>query len=140
MEKGLAFLVGKLTMNKSGFTLIEMLLVLSITSICLFFAIPLRKHDFQSKTLAIYEMEEIIEMGRSMALCENRKVALRFSQDGIYVDGKANLLSGVIFEGDSTIYFKENGHILNPTTIVFSIHDKNYRLIFNLGQGVYHIE
>lgn len=125
-------------MNKSGFTLIEMLLVLSVISVCLFFVIPINKHELQPEAMVIYEIQEIIENGRSTALSKQRKVAMRFVGEVIYVDEESHRLSGISFFEDTTIYFNEKGHILNPKTIVFYIHDQKRQLIFNLGQGVYH--
>lgn len=137
-------------MNNNGFTLLEMLFVLSITSVILFLIPPFNHHIaeslkkeqfftiFQSDVLYIQQMRSTTES----------TIRIRFFNDyyAVYQEDsriiKRDYPRGwnVDTRGERNLEFKRFGTLLSPRTIVFKTKQKNeYHLIFPLGKGRFYI-
>ena len=142
MEKKYIYKVEKLTVNKmKGFTLIEMLFILQIICILELFVLPYANKNIVSSEVVIQNIYLMIENARMDAIHHHQTIELEFLNHSIH---RNNLLiyenSNVLFDDSVNISFNNKGHIRQAKTVYFSINKKEYKLIFNLGQGVYRIE
>lgn len=136
-------------MEKNAFTLIEMLLVLSVLSILILLTVPLH-----SSTIKKQEEKQFIELFQfdvlliqNQASMENGEMYIRFFDDyylvlqGIEVSyAKRKYPKGwKIIDGKRILKYYSNGTLLNPRTIVMYSEDERISLIFPLGKGRFHV-
>ena len=129
-------------MNKQrGFTLIEMLLVLQVIMMLNLFILPQTNLKIAQKEIIFHRIYLSIEKVRLNAMNSNENQTLYFENHELYFNQETLLNEKRLqFDSSSSITFNEQGHILKASTIYFSIGNKEYALIFNLGQGAYRIE
>ncbi|MFA1821548.1 competence type IV pilus minor pilin ComGD [Virgibacillus oceani] len=140
----------KTTKNKNGFTLIEMLIALSIVMIMLLLVVPisLSTLDAAEEEQFLQTLEFDVLYIQSMA-GENLLTSIRFADDHYRIirgnqEGfiKRDYPKDVTINSriSNEITFDHRGSIRNPRTI--EIHTKNasYRMIFPFGKGRYYIE
>ena len=140
-------------MRRNGFTLIEMLLTLSILSILFLLTIPL-----QSDLLTKQQEEQFIEvLQQDVLLIQNQSSKHR--RDEMYIrffDDYYSILSGVNkpfayreYPADWTlvttnqsrlIRFVQTGTILQPRTLVMYTPSHKLYIVFPLGKGRFYIE
>lgn len=83
----------------------------------------------------------MIETARFQALSSKQKVSLEFKNDKVCLENSCYLdRFNVRFTQPMTFTFNENGNIQKAGHVDFLLNGKNYRLIFNVGEGAYHIE
>lgn len=138
-------------MEKNGFSLIEMLLVLSAVSLLLLLAAPL-----QMSTLQLQEEEQFIEIFKQDVLLVQNQASVN-SKERMYIrfyDDQYRVLHGrrptfakrhyprgwsLISGNNLDLEFKENGTVRNPRTIIMYSEDERILFIFPLGKGRFHI-
>ncbi|WP_330948603.1 competence type IV pilus minor pilin ComGD [Virgibacillus sp. MG-45] len=137
--------------NISGFTLIELLILLAIVSLTLTITTPIalsiyksqhEKHFFHVMNSDILLIQNIAVGGAS------QKSKLVFQKDQYTVINSIeqrvetrSYPSGWKLNGQNrTIYFKKNGTIGAPGTIVIHTDKNNYKVIFPLGKGRGYVE
>ncbi|WP_405101204.1 competence type IV pilus minor pilin ComGD [Oceanobacillus sp. FSL H7-0719] len=138
-------------MRKNAFTLIEMLLVLSVLSILILFAAP-----FHASTITKQEEKQFIELFQfDVLLIQNqasiqskRKMYIRFFDDHYLIlhgtnvpYAKRSYPRGWSIVGINRILeFHNSGTFLSPRTITMYSEDERIAFIFPLGKGRFYIE
>ncbi|AXI09454.1 DNA transport machinery protein [Oceanobacillus zhaokaii] len=146
----------KLASNKSlisnfkGFTLLEMLMVLSIMSVMLLLIVPINNNNLEKvqSTKFIEQLEYDILMIQNLSTTADDSFSIRFYND------RYSILQGMNpafatrnyppgFKIDrknyDSIKFNKNGSIINPRTIDIIVGEKKYLLVFPLGKGRFYI-
>ena len=127
--------------KKKGFTLIELLLVLQIISICSYITYSKTTPKVTQKTVIIQQLTLHIEKARLNSLSQSSYTKIDFCNHDLLIDEKlAFSHPKLLFIEDMTIIFTPNGTIQRANTIEFYLNNKEYRLIFNVGQGVFRCE
>lgn len=128
-------------MNHKGYTLVEMLLVLSVIMVMLIMTIPFVNQKPTWPSLVKDEISLAIEKTRQDAILSQKRMALNFEWNQISTTYDCLYKHpNLLFITPKTIYFNELGHIINPQTIYFKINQQKYALVFNLGYGAYHVQ
>gem|GEM_PF-2532904 len=128
-------------MTKSGFTQMEMLLVLTIVSILMLVSASFSEQLFCPAALQLYQIESLIENARFEAIKNHKTVIITFENDCIYVDQECYFEnSGLVIDQPQKISFNANGRINHGTHLDLKIGKQNFQLTFNVGEGAYHIE
>lgn len=141
MEREFQFHLEKRIVTKQkGYTLIELLFVLQVVIFGSYLILPQNRLEITPHTLILQEIELTIEQARLDAISQNSKQSITFEHHSVYYEDYSISFEQLQFDNKQVITFNHLGHIQQAKTIDFSIQSKNYQLIFNLGQGVYHIE
>lgn len=141
MENLFIYQMDKL-MYKKGFTVIEMLYVLSIT-------IFLSSLCMTMHTRTINEQEEIalikamFDEARAMAIVEKDTVKVSVSNHRIDLSGKENktlnLEEGYQFLTNHTFTYNDHGRIKIAKTLVLKTPHHTRKFVFQLGSGAYYV-
>jgi len=126
--------------NKQGFTMIELLLVLSILSVLGLMTFSLKTPMVISHALIIDQVINQIEKARSNAYLHENSISLLFEKNTIYSNQEMVFYHSDSYFVNNEILINAKGHIINPTTIYFSIQQQDYQLVINLGYGAYRVE
>lgn len=113
-------------MHRSGYTLLEMLLVLFILSI---FVFSFEKNDY----LNVLKIKSMIEYYQVNAYVNKEKVSLEFSGSRLSVNDQS--LELPLNCQETTFYFNEEGNISRALTLKCG----KYQLVLQLGSGVIEI-
>ncbi|MBO0995254.1 competence type IV pilus minor pilin ComGD [Bacillus sp. SD088] len=140
--------------SSKGFTLLEMLIVLSVVSIILLFSIFTYQSfsDMLEKKTFITQLEADLYYAHAYALSRRDKVQIQFSS--IKKEYKViDVQSGeIVLERriPSTIYIQKSnvnsfvinseGNVSNFGTIIFQQHQHTIKLTFYIGKGRFRIE
>jgi competence protein ComGD len=137
--------------NNKGFTFLEMLLVLMITSLIFFtMAFPFTNFlDGQKIKEDINTLGSDLQVGQSYALTQGSKVKFKINSTSyqVYVEDKyiqekefhKGVKVGTNFK-DNIISYNENGHINQAGTITFTKGDNTKEMVFTIGDGRYVIK
>lgn len=140
-------------MKKNGFTLIEMLVTLSILSILFLLTVPV-----QSELLGKQQEEQFIEtLKQDVLFIQNH--SSKHTRDEMYIrfyDNHYSILSGVNkpfaerdYPADWTLVasnqtrllrFVQSGTVLQPRTLVMYTPSEKLFIVFPLGKGRFYIE
>lgn len=135
-------------MNKEkGFTLLEVLIVLSIWSIIILLATPIifgridEKQDevfFEVLEFDLLYMQRVASMTKEYVrfrMRGNQYVILKGREETVLL--RRDLPPGVIIDMKSlsAISFDQNGRIRQPFTVMIKTDQSNYSLVFPLGKG-----
>lgn len=140
-------------MKKNGFTLIEMLVTLSILSILFLLTVPV-----QSELLGKQQEEQFIEtLKQDVLFIQNQ--SSKHTRDEMYIrfyDNHYSILSGVNkpfaerdYPADWTLVannqtrllrFVQSGTVLQPRTLVMYTPSEKLFIVFPLGKGRFYIE
>jgi len=139
-------------MNKNGFSLIELLVVLSMLSIILFIAVPFSysmiERQQTQQFLNLLESDVFFVQNQSFATYETARLIFRDDHYIVFVnlnDEQPKIRYypkhiQVNHDKNNRITFSNNGYYSSPNTISMSVSGKKYNLIFPLGKGRYYIE
>lgn len=121
-------------MQNKGFTLIEMLLVVSVLSM-LILLFPFTQHDSIYLHTQLNEIKERLLYAQSMALKTKKKVEVTIHGSSIQVSGSNfHLRKGMSCQGNN-FYYNDKGNVSNAQTITCSIKDKTGSIVIQLGSG-----
>lgn len=138
MAEKLILPMDKLIATKKGFTLIEMLLVLAIVSVLLVVtSLPLQTKR-TTHTLFWYQLSCIIEEARLEAIDSKSHTSIEFLKNEICFENQC--LEDIVVKNPQTVTFNANGHIQKGRHIDICLNNETFSLIFNVGEGAYHIE
>lgn len=135
-------------LNESGFTLLELLIVLSIWSVLLLLVVNLpMKHVYlkrEKEFLNTFQMDVLYAQSLAMGVSEHR-VQMLFKEDNYQiVKGTNNSLIKKrsipkSFELDmrtiNEISFDEHGRMRSPGHFIIKTAHTTYRIIFPIGKG-----
>lgn len=136
--------------NENGFTLLEMLLVLSVVVIVTAVILPIgdRWITKQSEEEALYTFIATIHHAQAYAMANETYTAIKFRNSGksysLFAPGSVTYSTtdfpkGMhwVNSGDriSSVEFHQNGHIINPGTIILSTSTGKKRLTLQLQHG-----
>lgn len=138
---------------KNGFSLIELLVVLSILSIILFIAVPFSYSFIERQQtkhfLNTLESDVFYVQNQSFATLQTARLTFREDHYIVFVHLDGDIKPKirpypkniqVNFHQDNRITFSNNGHYRTPHTISMIVSGEKYQLIFPLGKGRYYIE
>ncbi|WP_404453415.1 competence type IV pilus minor pilin ComGD [Oceanobacillus kapialis] len=136
-------------MKEDGFTLIEMLVVLSMLSVMALIAFPLEFRvlkeqqekqflntlasdvmNIQQRSTISTGMNRITFYEDSYLVRSEQSEIIRDYPDGLTIDTRTN----------RTINFNHNGNIKNPRTLFISGPIQHYRMVFPFGKGRFYLE
>lgn len=134
--------------NESGFTLIEMLIVLSLISIFSLLVIPFSKKtmdQIQDKNF-LHLLESDILFLQSHNLTKSDPYSIYFRSDDYYF-----FINGFIFSkrdlpdnwesySGQSIFFDRKGSNRKPQTIYLNNNGRSFKIIFPFGKGSYRFE
>lgn|SRR5690606_10171855 len=132
--------------DQSGFTFVEMLLVLSVVAVLTAVILPIgdRWITKQSEKEALYTFIATIHHAQAYAMAHEEHTAIRFrNSDTSYslfapatvTYSTIDFPEGMYLFSGSSILFHPNGHIMNPGTIVFRTSDGDKKLTLQLQHG-----
>lgn len=140
MVKISGFLKGKAIATKQAYTLLEMILVLSIVMILFWVCQTSSQKIGGSKEVSLSELKILIEKARFQAIQTHLPVTLSFKTHGVCLEGQCYMEEKISFVEPTNITFNENGNIQMGRRIDFELDHTSYQLVFNVGKGAYHIE
>lgn len=122
----------KQKLNKNGYTLVEMLIVLSI--VLIFSTLLLTNHHFSNLKIQMLQMKEIILQQQIAARDQRNHTQIEIKHDKLIYDNKQFIFSDIVCE-ENTIRFNGSGNIAKAATIC--CHEKNQQLclVLQLGSG-----
>lgn len=137
--------------NNNGFTLVELLSVLSLVSVMALLTVPVLYKSYDSMQIKLFFqiLEEDTLYIQNAAFSEETKMQLTFTKDQYNIKrGKQTNLSrkypkGLTFRGisDSKIIYNKKGKVETPNTIIFYTEaGEKYKVIFPFGAGRQYIE
>lgn len=133
-------------MNKNGFTLIEMLVVLGIVSILLLLSAPLTISTLEKQRdkqfLDVFKFDVLYI--QNLASTTKEPITLTFYKDR-YEINKHHKKSFIVRQypngweleerPNNSIKFKQNGTFIKPRTFLIASKNTAYQIIFPLGKG-----
>lgn len=135
----------------NGFTLIEMLISLSLIAILLLLYIPIQHHTLHN----LEEKQFFEQLDYDLQLLQNKSLgstntwALHFENDGyrITTSKQAAIINRTLpkqwrinYRLSKTIHYSNTGTFKNPGSISIHTEKNNYRLVFPFGKSRYRIE
>ncbi|EUJ31768.1 comG operon protein 4 [Listeria floridensis FSL S10-1187] len=135
--------------NRNGFTLIEMLIVLAIFMILISLSI---KPAFQAlqhieKKQFLQVIKADIFLAQTRALVTNQPITLTFEEDRLLIQEKGDQKTQDLYPKTLKLKQKEqfsflgkSGHINRFTTVFFKGQSRSYKLIFQIGKGRFRFE
>lgn len=142
----------QIKMNKqSGFTLVELLLVLSILSMLILLSTPLnissiKKHQ-DMQFLETFQFDVLYIQNLSTVKANNTRISIKFDNDSYSilstVDGKTETFAvrdypegwEVDTRSITDISFNSTGSIRQPGNIKMTSQNETYIIVFPLGKG-----
>lgn len=136
--------------NENGFTFLEMLLVLSVVAVLTAVILPIgnRWITKQSEEEAMYTFIATIHHAQAYAMANETYTAIKFRNSGksysLYTPGSVIYSTTDFPDGMhwvsggnriSSVEFHQNGHIINPGTIVLRTSTGTKRLTLQLQHG-----
>ena len=142
MVKKYRLIMGKRILNNSGFTLIEILFVVSIMMFICLIELNIRPYqinvDNEINNISLFLLE-----AKSNAMIHKEDVEISFCDN--YIDVTSNHLNKqyVSKTGYFTRYklsYNEQGHIVNPKSIYFFSNNHKFTFVFQIGTGCFYVE
>lgn len=151
MERRLFCVAAKLLSHKGGFTLVELLLVLTIVSLTIFLTVSYHKRLIQPMDLETQTtlLTSKIDYYQSLAIKKKQSVLLLFrpfhndikivigNQKPVFYSLKPLVLLNT--SNLDYLHFNPDGNITKFGTLYFSYHAQKFALIFHIEQGRYRI-
>ena len=131
-------------LNNRGFTLIEMLFVVSIMIIISSFSFVYHKKNINTKE-QVSLISGIFYEAKMRALVNKRKVICEVYQDKIVMndnDYKKTVIlnKGYFFRNRHMFSYNEKGHIKIAKTLVLRTPYNEVRFVFQVGSGVFYVK
>lgn len=137
--------------NTSGFTMLEMLLVLTIVSLIMFVMINanvelVNSNKINSTIRAITGMYEEVQM---QCIANREDGYIKINEQGVKSFVNNQMINEYKFDDfitvtsnflNDTISLNERGNIKNAGTITVSINNLEKKIIFNIGEGRYYVK
>jgi len=142
--------------NQKGFTLIEMLIVLTIVSVLTFIAIPRINGLIQAKEMNYFleQFREDMLYAQQYAMVRKVSVAVLFyPYQSTYRITEGNTLGRVLLRRtysanleiqpatlQSPLMFLKNGNVNKSGTILITNGEQTYKIVFLLGKGRFYVQ
>lgn len=138
--------------NASGFTLVEMLIVLIIIMVLTILIVPnmfKMIQKFETTTFFKQLNSDILYIqNETMSQAREYRLVLKQDQQHYYIVNYENKIvkeikipDGINYSNvQTTIRFNLRGNVFNPRTIYFKDKDTSYKLVLPLGKGRHYIE
>ncbi len=138
------------TMKADGFTLIEMLVVLSMLGIMISLALPLQfkllKEQEEIQFFSMLESDVMYIQQRSTLSADMNRITFNEESYRITSDEQPSIIR-IYPEGltintrnERNITFNNNGNIKNPRTLYVNSSLNTYRMVFPFGKGRFYLE
>lgn len=140
------FVMDKHTLNKQGFTIIEVLLCLSITIVLSMLSMP---QFFTKRAISIEEqyvsVRSLLEEAKTTALLYHQKVTMHINSNVIEYQcdtfsRKLVLDEQYYFENSNEVHFNQNGNINQGNTISLCNQEQCRSIVFNVGSGDFYLK
>lgn len=141
-----------ISQEKNGFTLIEMLIVLSLFSILLVFTVPTQFHSLNNQTEQrfIAQLEQdVLYIQNQAGLNDGKLYQINFYDEYYQIYDRRNPLftkrnypeSWKIIQAYSrNVRFTETGTLRQPRTIVIFSDTERIAIVFPFGKGRFYVE
>ncbi|WP_042223465.1 competence type IV pilus minor pilin ComGD [Oceanobacillus manasiensis] len=137
-------------MKADGFTLIEMLVVLSMLGIMISLALPLQfkllKEQEEIQFFSMLESDVMYIQQRSTLSADMNRITFNEESYRITSDEQPSIIR-IYPEGltintrnERNITFNNNGNIKNPRTLYVNSSLNTYRMVFPFGKGRFYLE
>jgi len=142
--------------NQKGFTLIEILIVLTIVSVLTFISIPRINELIQAKEMNYFleQFREDMLYVQQYAMVRKVSVAVLFyPYQSTYRITEGNMLGRVLLHRtysanleihpatlQSPLMFLKNGNVNKSGTILITNGEQTYKIVFLLGKGRFYVE
>lgn len=142
MGKRFLLKVVKPMLNNKGFTLLEMLLVLSI--ICMTSFLTLTFHQPKiSQEQAIMQIENFIYAAKLNAMVNKEKTNITLNRNTMSYQStstkKSMSLDSQIYCSKYQFSYNTNGNIYKASTVKYTIYGKKVKFVFQVGSGSFEI-
>jgi competence protein ComGD len=139
-------------MKRNGFTLIEMLVVLSLLSVLLLFSVPLQFQTLttQSEKAFIEQFKmDVLFLQSQSGLIRRDRYYIRFLDDEYQVlQGRNSVFNGrpypkewkLRYDTRPDLSYAASGTVIRPRTIEFLSKTERIRFIFPLGKGGFYVD
>lgn len=130
--------------NKRGFTLLEMMFVLSITLILA--ALGFRFHMPKvPETQEVRLLSDTFKNARMKACALKEKQTIDVEETDIYIydshdSHHIKLAKGYRFETTHTFSYNTSGRIKRPKTLILEGPKHSYRFVFQIGSGTFYVK
>lgn len=139
--------------NQKGFTLLEMLIVLSIWSVLILFTIPINLNTlekqqedkfFETLALDVLYIQNLSASSKGylhprINLHEDRYIMRAGTLDNEMIERRIPEGWRIDFRTLPLIEFDPNGRMKTPGNIIIKTKDTTYNVIFPFGKGRYHV-
>lgn len=130
-------------MHRNGFTLIEMVFVLSITLIMSGFSFLFHPIHIKTKN-EIMLVCHCFDLAHAHALTQKEKVIIKVNSQSIDVTSShyqdhLSLDRSYKFLTPHTFTYNKNGHIKGAKTIQLKTNEGSKRFVFQVGSGIYYV-
>lgn len=125
--------------TNGGYTLIEMLLVLTLLSV---FLLLVPFHHAQRKTLLYTEMEALrqhVLQAQSEAILTHRRITVQ-SDTAIYIQNKRILRHSKLSCARQSFHFNAQGNVSKACTLHCQMDGKQASLVIELGSGRMYVQ
>ncbi len=129
--------------NKKGFTLIEMILVLSILCLTSLFSISIRSPHPQ-KNNTIENIQYFFHQAKINSMLNKEKTSITLSNNQLSYSSEHNHFTIYLTDGKSqkkySFYYNENGNIYKASTVNFIIDNQLVQFVFQVGSGSFDVK
>lgn len=129
-------------LNSKGFTLIEMLLVLSIIMMTSAFSLKYHIPDIDTKKY-IDQISDFIYEAKMNAIVTKEKTEIRLYDSCLKYRSRSNQstleMDGVVYCSSYEFSFNENGNIYKAKTISYWINGEKIDFVFQVGSGCFEV-
>lgn len=122
-------------LNKKGYTLIEMLLVLLIISTVLISFNGLKK--WKNNRLKVILLNDYLSYAQSMAVKDKRNIKVSLNDDTLIIDNHEYYIKDLKVNSYD-YYYNELGNISKGGSISFK--NNQYQIVLNIGSGCHEIK
>lgn len=120
--------------NERGFTLIEMMIVLSFISLLVLIAPIHHTSDRIKVNIAIEQIHQFLLRQQQRAICEKRSIPIEFHRTGIYTSNESLDIQNIHLDGKD-FSFTAKGTVTQAQTITCICKKQVRKLIIELGSG-----
>lgn len=138
--------------NESGFTLVEMLIILLIIIVLTILIVPnMFKMIQKYETTTFFKQlnsDILYIQNETMSQAREYRIVLKANQEDYYIVNFENKIvkevkipEGISYNNVQTVIkFNARGSVFNPRTIYFKDRDAAYKLVLPLGKGRHYVE
>lgn len=129
-------------LNKKGFTLVEMLFVISIILMMWLFTMSIHPLKINEKVI-LNDISLFINEAKTHAMFKKETVELVFNKNKVKAMSSTFNKTYTLNHGkflSHTLSFNEFGHIINPKSVYVLFDKQDYQIVFQIGAGSFYVK